>query len=72
MSAAFSPIMIVGALVLPPTTVGMISVHHAQVFDPFDPQTRVVDGRWVVVRSRRKGADRMILRVGAPLPALFL
>ena len=44
MSAAFSAIMIVGALVLPDTSVGHHrGVDHAQTFDAVNPQLRIDD-----------------------------
>jgi hypothetical protein len=57
MAAHFSPIMIEGALVLPPGTCGMIEASAAQPLDPVDPQPRIDDS--IDLAPHAAGADRM-------------
>jgi hypothetical protein len=63
-SLARSPIMIVGAFVLPATSVGMIgSVDDAEALHAAHAQLRIDDCGSVGAHSAR--ADRMVDRIGA-------
>ena len=64
MSAAFSPIMMLGALVLPPTSVGMIEASATRsALHAAHAQLRVDYGHGIV--AHLAGTDRVVLRVGA-------
>ena len=63
-SAAFSASMIVGALMLPRTSVGITGIHHPQPLDPQHPQLAIHH------RPDRAGPDRVIEGVAVALDEL--
>ena len=66
MSAAFSAIMMVGALVLPPISVGMTEASTtSQALEPAHLERGIDDGLRIVGRAHAAGADGMIDGVGA-------
>ena len=66
MSAASSPIMIVGALVLPPTMVGMIDASATRkAVDALHPQPGINHRHRIAIWAHLAGSDRVILSVGA-------
>ena len=55
--------MIAGALVLPPTTVGMIEASTTRNVDALDPQPGIDHRRRIAVWAHFTGSDRVILRI---------